>query len=242
MEIILNRERIVSELLKKERFGFEDLVEIMRLLRSEGGCPWDIEQDHADIRSCMIEEAYEVVEAIDNKDADLLREELGDVLFQVVFHSRIEDEKGSFDIGDVVDGICKKMIHRHPHVFSNSKINSSDEVIDRWEEIKTKEKQRKTLSSRLRAIPPMLPSLMRAEKVVKKTKLVEGRTKKELIDEIRTSVERISESEDIEAALGGVLFSVAKLSAAFDLDAEKQLGKTVNDLISTVEVQESEKK
>jgi len=242
MEIILNRERIVSELLKKERFGFEDLVEIMRLLRSEGGCPWDIEQDHADIRSCMIEEAYEVVEAIDNKDADLLREELGDVLFQVVFHSRIEDEKGSFDIGDVVDGICKKMIHRHPHVFSNSKINSSDEVIDRWEEIKTKEKQRKTLSSRLRAIPPMLPSLMRAEKVVKKTKLVEGRTKKELIDEIRTSVERISESEDIEAALGGVLFSVAKLSAAFDLDAEKQLGKTVNDLISTVEVQEREKK
>ena len=242
MEIILNRERIVSELLKKERFSFEDLVEIMRLLRSEGGCPWDIEQDHADIRSCMIEEAYEVVEAIDNKDADLLREELGDVLFQVVFHSRIEDEKGSFDIGDVVDGICKKMIHRHPHVFSNSKINSSDEVIDRWEEIKTKEKQRKTLSSRLRAIPPMLPSLMRAEKVVKKTKLVEGRTKKELIDEIRTSVERISESEDIEAALGGVLFSVAKLSAAFDLDAEKQLGKAVNDLISTVEVQESEKK
>ena len=242
MEIILNRERIVSELLKKERFSFEDLVEIMRLLRSEGGCPWDIEQDHADIRSCMIEEADEVVEAIDNKDADLLREELGDVLFQVVFHSRIEDEKGSFDIGDVVDGICKKMIHRHPHVFSNSKINSSDEVIDRWEEIKTKEKQRKTLSSRLRAIPPMLPSLMRAEKVVKKTKLVEGRTKKELIDEIRTSVERISESEDIEAALGGVLFSVAKLSAAFDLDAEKQLGKAVNDLISTVEVQESEKK
>lgn len=241
MEIILDRERIVAELLEKECYCFDDLVEIMRLLRSEGGCPWDIEQDHADIRACMIEEAYEVVEAIDNEDADLLREELGDVLFQVIFHSRIEDEKGSFDVGDVIDGICKKMIRRHPHVFSNGKLKSADEVIDRWEQIKTEEKQRKTLASRLKAIPPMLPSLMRAEKVIKKTNLTEGRTREDLIDEIRTSVDQLSNSARSENDLGELLFSVAKLSVLLDLDAEKQLGKTVNDLISTVEVQETEK-
>jgi tetrapyrrole methylase family protein/MazG family protein len=242
MEIILDRERIVAELLKKEYFCFDDLVEIMRLLRSEGGCPWDIEQDHGDIRSCMIEEAYEVVEAIDNEDADLLREELGDVLFQVIFHSRIEDEKGSFNVGDVIDGICKKMIHRHPHVFSNGKLSSSNEVIDRWEQIKAEEKQRKTLASRLKAIPPMLPSLMRAEKVIKKIKLADGHTKQEMIDEIRTSVDQLSTAEKIEDELGTLLFSVAKLSAVLDLDAEKELDKTVNTLISRIEMQENEKK
>ncbi len=241
MEIIANRKELIASLLEKELFCFDDLVEIMRLLRSEEGCPWDMEQTHGDIRSCMIEEAYEVVEAIDNNDAELLKEELGDVLFQVVFHSRIEDEKGVFRVNDVIDGICKKMIHRHPHVFLKENLKSSEEVIDRWEEIKIEEKQRKMLSSRLRAIPPMLPALMRAQKVIKKLGITEEKTTADFIEEFRTSMEEISHSQNAERALGRLLFSATMLSVALGLDAEQQLGLAVDDIIETIERQEAEK-
>ena len=125
---------------KKERYGIEDLLAIMALLRSENGCPWDREQTHASIRKNFIEETYEAVEAIDKDDAVLLREELGDVLLQVVFHAQMEKERGSFDFSDVCDGICKKLIVRHPHIFSEESLSSADAVHDRWEEIKKETK------------------------------------------------------------------------------------------------------
>ncbi|HBC25804.1 MAG TPA: nucleoside triphosphate pyrophosphohydrolase, partial [Ruminococcaceae bacterium] len=132
------------EFRKKEKYTMEDLLQIMKILRSPDGCPWDREQDHRSIRSCFLEETYEAVEAIDTGDADLLREELGDVLLQVVFHSQLESEAGRFDFSDVADGICKKMIVRHPHVFGDVQVHSSEEVLQNWDAIKKKTKRQKT--------------------------------------------------------------------------------------------------
>ncbi|MEG1874443.1 MAG: MazG family protein, partial [Angelakisella sp.] len=143
----------------------EDLLHIMRILRGEGGCPWDREQNHRSIRNNLIEETYEVVEAIDTDDRTLLREELGDVLLQVVFHSQMEDECNSFNFNDVCDGICKKLIHRHPHIFGNVIANSSEEVLKNWDIIKQKEKNQETTASTLEAVSRALPSLVRSCKV-----------------------------------------------------------------------------
>ena len=130
---------------KKDKYTVDDLVEIMSLLRSENGCPWDREQTHASIRKNFIEETYEAVEAIDEDDSDKLKEELGDVLLQVVFHAQMEKEKGNFDFNDVCDGICKK-------------------VLDRWEEIKNETKEQ-TGGATLDAVPKQLPALMRCAKL-----------------------------------------------------------------------------
>ena len=124
----------------KDNYKFEDLRAIMEMLRGEGGCPWDREQTHKSIRKDLIEETYEVIEAIDNDDAHLLCEELGDLLLQVVFHARISEEAGEFNADDVADGICKKLILRHPHVFGDVQVSSSGEVLDNWEKIKKEEK------------------------------------------------------------------------------------------------------
>lgn len=146
------------------KYGFSDLIEIMKILRGEGGCPWDREQTHASIRKNLIEETYEAVEAIDNGDKALLKEELGDVLLQVAFHSEIEREAGSFDIDDVVDGVCHKLIERHPHVFGDTVAKTSDEVLINWDRIKQTEKKRSDTDS-LNAVPRVLPALMRTLKV-----------------------------------------------------------------------------
>ena len=114
---------------KKERYNISDLLRIMEILRAPGGCPWDGEQTHESIRSNMIEEAYEVIDAIDRRDAAGMQEELGDVLMQVVFHSRMEEEKGSFGFGDVVDGVCKKLVYRHPHVFGDGNASTTEQVL-----------------------------------------------------------------------------------------------------------------
>ena len=120
----------------KDKYNVYDLVEILKVLRSEGGCPWDIKQTHESIKKNLIEETYEAIEAINKKDPDMLREELGDVLMQVVFHSQIEAEKGVFDIDDVADENCKKLIERHPHVFGEVNVNGVDDVLTNWDAIK----------------------------------------------------------------------------------------------------------
>ena len=126
-------------LLKKNSYKFEDLLVLMDVLRSkDGGCPWDAEQDHRSIRNSFIEEVYEAVEAIDDEDDVHLCEELGDVLFSVVFHAAIAKSEGSFDIDDVLNGICRKMIHRHPHVFGQVVAHDSQTVLKNWDEIKRK--------------------------------------------------------------------------------------------------------
>lgn len=158
----------IEKLKKEEKHTFSSLVQIMQILRSENGCPWDREQTHDSIRSNLIEETYEAVEAIDNHDPVLLREELGDVLLQVVFHARMAEEESCFTIDDVIDELCAKLIHRHPHVFGDVQANTSEEVLSNWESIKTEEKKRAGLGGSLAAIPPALPALMRAQKMIKK--------------------------------------------------------------------------
>lgn len=134
----------------KDKYGFNDLLRIMEILRAPDGCMWDREQDHHSIRRNFIEETYEVIEAIDNEDTSLLQEELGDVLLQVVFHSQIEKEKGAFDMDDVADGICKKLIYRHPHIFGTTKVGSTEEILNNWDELK---KPKSIRSPRPTALP-----------------------------------------------------------------------------------------
>jgi tetrapyrrole methylase family protein/MazG family protein len=149
----------------KTRFAFDDLLRIMQTLRAPGGCPWDREQDHVSLKRYLIEETYEVLEAIDLGRGALLCEELGDVLLQVVFHAEIAD---SFDMDDVISGICKKMIARHPHVFGGATARDASEVLTRWEEIKRSEKGVRDRATVLKTVPANLPALMRAYKVQQK--------------------------------------------------------------------------
>ncbi|MBO7274283.1 MAG: MazG family protein [Clostridia bacterium] len=230
----------IQKLLTKKNYSIEDLTAIMRILRSEEGCPWDREQDHKSIRTCLIEETYEVVEAIDNEDPVLLREELGDLLFQIMFHAQIEYEASRVCVNEVIDDISKKMIHRHPHVFGTVEVENSGEVLVNWEAIKTEEKQRNSLVEKLRAIPPMMPALMRASKVGKKAGIEVNASPSALLDKLSTDIDRIkaeltSSSMDREAVIGSLLMHVTELSRALDVDAEHALFCETERLIAEVE-------
>lgn len=219
----------VDELLAKERYGFYDLCTVLELLRGEGGCPWDAEQTHESIRKNFIEETYEVIEAIDNKDAELLREELGDVMLQVVFHTQMEKERGTFDIDDVANDVCVKLIHRHPHIFGDVVASTTDQVLDNWEAIKNVEKSRETLYDKLSSVPPMTPALMRASKVAKKSGEYKERSAQDIADEaakILASTEALTEND-----LGKLLFEISALASRLGIDAEEALFKTTNAFI-----------
>lgn len=221
----------IKELLKKDNYVFEDLLEIMRILRSENGCPWDREQDNKSIRNAFIEEVYEAIEGIDAGDDEILKEELGDVLLQVVFHARIAEEGGRFDIDDVSDGICKKLILRHPHIFSDVDAKTSDEVLKNWDEIKKLEKHQSSHTDTLRAVSPALPSLMRASKLQSKAakcgftyKSAEEAYSKvsEEYLELKEAIES-SVTEDISEEIGDLLFAVANVSRLCGINAEEAL-------------------
>ncbi len=216
----------------KKRFSFDDLVEIMRKLRSPEGCPWDREQTHESLVPYLIEETYEVVDAITKRDYENLREELGDLLLQVVFHSQIASEKGKFTIDDVVDGICKKLIFRHPHVFGDrDDIKTSEDVLKKWEEFKKKEgKKRESL---LDGIPESLPALDYALKLQKRAAKVGfdwkdfGGIKEKLLEEIEEVEEsyRKGNREKIEEEVGDLLFMVVNLARALNVNPEIALRK-----------------
>ena len=152
----------------KDSYGVYDLARVVEILRAPGGCPWDAEQTHQSIRRNFIEEACEAAEAIDNGDVDGLKEELGDVLLQVYFHTSIEEDAGRFTLDDVADGVCKKLIYRHPHVFGEVNVRSTEEVLSNWEELKKKEKHQNTQADAVDAVARTLPALWRAEKMNKK--------------------------------------------------------------------------
>ena len=154
-------------------YTYEDFLNVIKALRSENGCPWDKEQTHSSLKQCMLEEAYEVVDGIqtyeETGDYKNLREELGDVLLQVVLHSQIASEEGHFTMEDVVDEICEKMIRRHPHVFGEqNEVDTSEKVLEQWEDIKKKEKSEQTLSDTLHRVAKAYPANIRAAKVQKK--------------------------------------------------------------------------
>lgn len=222
---------------------FNDLLEIMDTLRGEDGCPWDREQTHESLKRYLIEECYEVLEAIDEKDEDMLIEELGDVLLQIVFHARIGKEEGYFNISDVIKGICKKMIERHPHIFGEVKVNGSSEVLANWDEIKKKEKGFETYTEELRHIPKNLPSLMRAEKVQSKARKVgfdwdkvEGALDKvfEEFQEVKDVYNGKNKARILEE-LGDLLFAVVNVCRFLDIEPENALNYTIDKFINRFE-------
>ena len=229
-----------------EGYGFEDLITVVEVLRSEEGCPWDREQDHKSIRRDFIEETYEVIEAIDTDDPKLLREELGDVLLQVVFHAGIEAEQKRFDINDVANDICAKLIHRHPHVFGNVVAENTDKVLSNWEQIKSEEKARITVTDKLRSIPPMLPALMRAEKVGKKAKCFDFADEYEVMDKVCEELCELGEAiesesfSDIEEEMGDLLLTVTSLCRKLGVEPEVALNKATDKFIDRFEVLENE--
>lgn len=221
------------DILKKESYNFEDLKEIVKILRSENGCPWDREQTHQSIRNNFIEEVYEAIEAIDENKPELLREELGDVLVQVVMHASISEDTGGFHIDDVCDEICKKLILRHPHVFEEIQegtVDTAEQVLTNWENIKIKEKGFVDAHEYIESTAKSLPALMRAEKIYKRA------VKRELIEHINWSeklsedIEKLknmnsSENHDTEIfeTVGRILFHIAGLSSEFNVNSEQVL-------------------
>lgn len=224
----------------KEKYNFDDLVQIMRRLRAKDGCPWDAEQTHESIKANLIEETYEVIEAINKKDSDLLCEELGDVMMQVVFHAQMEAEKSVFTIDDVTDGVCKKLVERHPHVFGTVQVDSVDDVLTNWEQIKNQSKNRKTTTQSMLSVPKELPALMRSSKVQGKAKKVgfDWDTIEPVYDKLDEEIAELKEAvaqkdkAHIKEELGDVLMTVVNLSRFIDCDAEECLNLSVDKFIN----------
>ena len=243
MNILTDNERQekISRLLNTQKYDFDDLVEIVTVLRSNGGCPWDKEQTHKSLRRDFIEETYEVIEAIDTEDPKLLREELGDVMLQVVFHADIEHEEGRFDIDDVANDICVKLIHRHPHVFGGLKLDNSADVLENWDKIKGEEKQRNTLTDKLRSIPPMLPALMRAQKVGKKASFFDFETVDAVYDKLYEEISEVKEAAEsgdgdaVMEEMGDLLLTVTSLARKLGVDSEQSLFNATNKFIDRFE-------
>jgi len=159
-------EQEIEKYKTQKRFTLDDLRTILKILRCENGCPWDREQTHKTIVKDLLEESYEVVEAIEAESDEMLCEEIGDLLLQAVFHTTIAEEENAFTFDDTVDGICRKMVERHPHVFGDTVAETSEKVLTNWEKIKAETKKQETLYDRLAAVPVTFPALMRAQKLI----------------------------------------------------------------------------
>ena len=221
----------------KSRYDYEDLLRVVHILRSPGGCPWDQEQTHKSIRRDFLEEAYEAAEAIDTGDTALLREELGDVLLQVVFHADMESDAGNFTMEDVVDEVTKKMIFRHPHVFAQVQADTTEQVLVNWEQLKREEKDQKTTADTLDSVARTLPQLWRAEKIQKKAAKagfdwadISGALEK--LEEETAELRRAAESgTGVEEELGDVLFAAVKVGRFAGVDPETALSGTCEKFI-----------
>jgi len=224
------------------KYSFEEFMDIIRKLRSENGCPWDREQTHESLKTCLLEECYETIEAINNKDKDNLCEELGDILLQVAMHSVIAEETGDFTIDDIIDSEAEKMIRRHPHVFGDVTVSDSEEVIKNWDEIKKQEKEAAGIENEFKRIPMALPSIMRAEKVQRKAakagmdfgsyEQVLEKVKKELED-LSASVRKGDQNELFEK-FGDFLFTAVNLGLILQLNAEYSLTNATNKFINKI--------
>ena len=223
----------------KDTYDINDLCEIMRMLRSENGCPWDKVQTHESIRKDFLEETYEAVEAIDMNSPEMLREELGDVLLQVVFHSCIEEEKNSFAFGDVVNDICSKLIVRHPHVFGEVKVKDADDVLRNWNDIKQQTKGQETYTETLESVCKALPALMRAQKIGKRAERagMDFASADEAIARLESEIAELKAAAasgnkaDIADEIGDVLFSAVNVSRLLGEDAEECLTRASDKFI-----------
>lgn len=224
--------------MTEEKKGFDRLVEIMRALRGPGGCPWDAEQTHESLERYLIEETYEVIEAIDKNDPDHLREELGDLMLQPVFHAVIAEEKGEFTLAEVLSTICDKLIRRHPHVFAGKVVKTASEQVENWELIKKKE-HGEGRKSALAGVPPHLPALLKAQKITEKAARVGFDW--EHADQVFAKVlEELHEFEEtmaagnvsrMEAELGDLLFAISNLGRFLSINPEEALRKTIERFV-----------
>lgn len=223
--------------VEKPRYDYDDLLEIIRILRSPEGCPWDKVQTHASIRRGLLEESYEAAEAIDLDDPALLKEELGDVLMQVVFHADIERQAGRFTMEDVVDGVVKKLIFRHPHVFGSAQEESPESVLVSWDALKRQEKGQKSTAEAMDSVARSLPGLWRAEKIQKKAADagfdwpdMEGALSKleEEVGELRRAAET---GTNVFEELGDVLFAAVKVGRFAGLDPEEAVAAACEKFI-----------
>lgn len=235
----------------KKTFDFNDILGIMLLLRSENGCSWDIKQTHESIRQCAIEEAYELVDAIDKKDIDNLIEELGDLLLQVVFHSQIAFENGDFNLYDVTTSLANKLIYRHPNVFSGKKLEKSEELVYNWDKLKYEKRKITSFTDKLKDIkglPPLMTSYKiqdRAAKVGFDWEDIKGPLAK-VIEEYEEVVEAMkafgSGSNEVEEELGDLIFACVNLSRYLDVNPELALNKTNKKFIERFEFIEEQLK
>lgn len=229
---------------KNEADAIERFANIVHVLRKE--CPWDKVQTHESLKRCMIEEAYESIEAIDNNDFINLREELGDVLLQVVFHADLAHEESYFDLKDVINDECEKMIRRHPHIFSEETAKTVDKVIEKWENVKSKEHGNTTHTQRLKDVPKSLPALLRSEKVLKRavdanfeqsdldTSLKDAT---DVIEKIRNVGPEVEQSE-LSDRIGDLLLSIVNASRLAGVDPEDALSFATKKFINRFELQE----
>jgi MazG family protein len=215
---------------------FSDLVALMARLRGPSGCPWDREQDHRTLRPCLLEETYEVLEAIDRGDAQALRQELGDLLLQVVFHAQLASEAGDFDIEDVVKGIHDKLIARHPHVFGQTSVETPEEVLHQWDRLKRDERGENG-GDVLAQVPKALPALARAQTVQRRAaRAGAGRAAEEAGATACAALGLLStgklEPHRAQEAVGELLLAVAELARAAGVDAEQALRESVDKFLS----------
>lgn len=212
---------------------FESLVDVIATLRGENGCPWDREQTHSSLKSTLIEETYETVEAIDSGDSNHLREELGDLLLNIMLQAQIADESENFDIYEVIESLTEKLIRRHPHVFGNVDVENADEVIKNWESIKSQEKGYEDRESVLDGIPDALPALLRGQKIQKRAARVgfDWDNISDVFNKVEEELNEVNDSlkndnqDEIEMEIGDLLFAVVNLCRFVDLQAEETLRK-----------------
>ena len=227
---------------------FDQLVQVFAALRSENGCPWDREQTHESIKPDLIEETYEVIEAIDAGDATKLREEIGDLLANVMLHAQIARDEGEFDISDVIKTLTEKLIRRHPHVFGDQEANNADQVVKNWEQIKRSESGYEDRKSALDGVPDHLPNLQRAQKLQRKAARVgfDWNHVSDVLPKIDEEIAELKESiqdgnrEEIELEIGDLLFSIVNLCRFLDVQAEEALRKASRKFVRRFKAMEEE--
>jgi len=226
----------VVEFQYSDSYGIEDLIKIVRLLRGPGGCPWDAVQTHESLRRNLLEESYEAVEAIDQGDFEHLKEELGDVLLQVVFHVSLEEDRG-LTLDQVADGVCRKLIYRHPHVFGDVAVSGTEEVLDNWEQLKRREKGQSTDADALEAVARSLPALWRCEKVQSKAEkagTVISQPAARLEEDARRLRQAADAGEDIQQIVGEMLFDAVATARRAGVDGEDALNAATDRFIAQV--------